>query len=194
MGITFFASPSGFRKWLARNHAKAEELWVGFYKRGSERPSITWPEAVDEALCFGWIDGIRKSVDTHSYKIRFTPRRPTGIWSTRNIGRVRDLTRRGLMQPAGLKAFEARTAERSGVYSFEQKSHILDRAYERRLKGNKKAWAFFQARPPWYRRTVSFWIMSAKKEETRLRRLSTLIKDSAEGRTIGPLTRPARPQ
>ncbi len=147
---------------------------------------------MDEVLCFGWIDGIRKSVDALSYMIRFTPRRPTGIWSTRNISRVRELTRLGLMQPAGLKAFEARTKERSGVYSFEQKSHILDRTYERKLKANKKAWAFFQARPPWYRRTASFWIMSAKEEETGVRRLATLIEDCAKGRTLGPLTHPAR--
>ncbi len=190
MNITFFTEASGFRRWLARNHAQADEHWVGFYKRSSKRASFPWPEAVDEALCFGWIDGIRKNVDELSYTIRFTPRRPNGIWSNRNIRRVRELTKRGLVQPSGLKVFEARNQKRSGVYSFEQKSHKLDPTYEHRLKANRKAWAFFQARPPWYRRTASYWVMSAKKEETRLRRLVTLIEDSAKGRTIAPLTRP----
>ncbi len=192
MNIKFFARAAEFRRWLAKNHARVDELWVGLYVKSSNRPSITWPEAVDEALCFGWIDGIRKKVDVPSYTIRFTPRRAKGIWSNRNIQRVRELTERGLMQPSGLKAFEARKRDRSGIYSFEQRHHILDPSYERKLKANKLAWAFFRARPPWYRRTASHWIMSAKKEETRLRRLATLIVDSARGRTIAPLTRPDR--
>jgi len=166
MKIVFFKSPSEFRRWLKGNHDKTGELWVGFYKKDSGKPSITWPESVDEALCFGWIDGIRKSVDAISYTIRFTPRKPRSNWSAVNIRRVQELTRTGRMHAAGLKAFEARKEERSGIYSFEQKRPKLDAAYERKLQANKAAWKFFQAQAPWYHRTASWWVMSAKKEET----------------------------
>jgi uncharacterized protein YdeI (YjbR/CyaY-like superfamily) len=185
----FFTSPSGFRKWLEKNHDKAQELWVGFYKKSTGKPSITWPEAVDQLLCFGWIDGIRKSVDDISYTIRVTPRKPRSTWSAINIKRVKELTKLELMQPAGLKAFQARDPKKSGIYSFEQRPQKLDAKYEKKFRANQKAWAFFQAQPPWYQRTASFWVISAKKEETRLKRLATLIEDSAQGRTILPLTR-----
>jgi uncharacterized protein YdeI (YjbR/CyaY-like superfamily) len=167
-------------------------LWVGFYKKGSGKPSITWPESVDEALSFGWIDGIRKSVDDESYTIRFTPRRPRSIWSAVNVKRARELIEAGRMHPAGLKAFEERVQERSGIYSYEERRQELAEGYVRKLKANKKAWEFFRAQPPGYQRTVSHWVMSAKKEETRAKRLATLIEDSANGRRIAPLTRPRR--
>jgi len=187
--IEFFASASKFRQWLAANHERATELWVGFYKKGSGKPSLTWPESVDEALCFGWIDGIRKGVDDISYTIRFTPRRPRSIWSAVNVKRAQELTKLGLMQPAGLAAFQKRREDRSRVYAYEQQERMLDEAYEKKLRANKKAWAFFQTQPAWYQRTASWWVISAKKEETRLKRLATLIADSAAGRTIAPLTR-----
>jgi uncharacterized protein YdeI (YjbR/CyaY-like superfamily) len=184
---TFFPTPADFRNWLERNHDTARELLVGFYKKGSGKPSITWPESVDEALCFGWIDGIRRSIDAESYSIRFTPRRAKSIWSNVNTKRVAELTRQGRMDAAGLAAFKARDPKRSGIYSFEQrkKDQRLDAAYEAKLRKNKKAWAFFQAQAPYYQRMASLYVMSAKKEETRLRRLATLIADSAAGRRIG---------
>jgi uncharacterized protein YdeI (YjbR/CyaY-like superfamily) len=187
--LRYFPTPRAFREWLERSHLKVEELWVGFYKKGTGRPSITWPESVDEALSFGWIDGLRRSVDDESYCIRFTPRKSSSIWSAVNIRRVRALIAEGRMRPAGLKAFEARKENRSGVYSFEQRPRSLDPPYERMFRKNERAWAFFQSQPPWYRRTSIWWVVSAKKEETRLKRLSTLIDDSARERTIAPLTR-----
>ncbi len=185
MKITFFRSPSDFRKWLAAHHRTAVELWVGFHKRGTGRPSITWPEAVDQALCFGWIDGVRKSVDETSYSIRFTPRREGSIWSAVNIKRVRNLREEGLMRPEGIRAFERRRENKSGVYSYEQRGESLPKPYEGPIKKNKAAWAFFQAQPPWYRKVTSWWVVSAKREETRLKRLAKLIEDSAQGRRIG---------
>jgi uncharacterized protein YdeI (YjbR/CyaY-like superfamily) len=190
---TFFSSPAAFRAWFERHHASSSELLVGFYKRGSGKPSITWPESVDQALCFGWIDGVRRSIDHESYSIRFTPRRAGSNWSTINVNRVKELSASGLMSEAGLEAFRRRLENKSGIYSYEQRhSAKLTRADESRFKANKKAWAFFQAQPPWYRRTATHWVVSAKKEETQKRRLLTLISDSAKGRTIGPLTRPGR--
>jgi uncharacterized protein YdeI (YjbR/CyaY-like superfamily) len=187
----FFATPEKWRGWLAKHHGTARELWVGFHKKGSGRPSITWPEAVDEALCFGWIDGVRKSLDETRYVIRFTPRRRGSVWSSVNLGRVKELTRLGRMRPAGLEAHEARDGAKSGLYSFEQRKQVtLPEKFERKLKRNREAWRFFQAQPPWYRRTAAWWIISAKKEETKERRLATLIEDCARGRTIKPLTRP----
>ena len=189
MKPTFFSSPAKFRRWLAANHDKASELWVRYYKKDSGKPSLTWPESVDEALCFGWIDGIRKSVDEVSYTIRFTPRKPRSIWSAVNIKRAMELIELGLMQPAGLKVLQRRQEARSVVYSYEQRGQKLDDAYEKKLRANKKAWAFFQAQPPWYQRAASWWVISAKQEETRLRRLAKLIEDSEAGRTVPPLTR-----
>jgi uncharacterized protein YdeI (YjbR/CyaY-like superfamily) len=188
--ITFFRTPADLRRWFAEHHNTAKELWVGYYKRDSGQPSITWPESVDEALCCGWIDGIRKRIDEHRYTIRFTPRRPASIWSTVNIRRAHALIGDGRMLPAGLEAFEARREHRSGIYAYEQRPRELVPPYSDRLRKNKAAWAFFNAQPPWYRRTVTWWILSAKKEETRLKRLRTLISDSAAGRPVGP-TRPS---
>lgn len=185
----FFASPRELRKWFSRHHASAGELWVGYYKKGSGKPSVTWPESVEEALGYGWIDGIRKSIDEESYRIRFTPRRRTSNWSRINIKLVEKLIAEGRMTPAGLKAFAVRSEKRSAVYTYEQKNPALEARFERELKKNEDAWSFFQAQPPWYRRTVARWVMSAKKEETQLRRLKTLIEDSARGRAIKPLAR-----
>jgi uncharacterized protein YdeI (YjbR/CyaY-like superfamily) len=171
---TFFPTPADFRAWLERNHDTAAKLLVGFHKKGSGRPSITWPESVDEALCFGWIDGIRRTIDEESYTIRFTPRRPRSNWSLVNLKRVAELTKLGRMQPAGLRAFEARDARRSGTYSYEQQSAQrqaelkLAPAYEKKFKANAKAWAYFQSQAPYYQRTTIRWVMSAKMEETRL--------------------------
>jgi uncharacterized protein YdeI (YjbR/CyaY-like superfamily) len=190
MKPTFFATPAEFRAWFEANHHSAKELLVGFYKRGSGKPSISWPESVDEALCFGWIDGVRKSIDEDAYTIRFTPRKPTSIWSAINVAKVAALETLGRMTPAGRRAFEARTPERTGVYSFERSSAaVLGPDEERKLRANARAAEFFDAQPPWYRRTSIHWVISAKRDDTRRRRLDQLIADSAQGRTIGPLTR-----
>jgi uncharacterized protein YdeI (YjbR/CyaY-like superfamily) len=188
MKVKFFKSPSDLRKWLEKNHATNRELWVGYYKKSSGHPSITWAESVDEALCFGWIDGIRKSVDEVSYTNRFTPRKRGSTWSSINIKRARGLVAKGLMSPVGLQAFQARKENRSGIYSYEQRSPKLVEPYEGRLKQNKAAWDFFQAQPPSYRKAVNWWVVSAKKEETRLKRLEKLIHDSAHGRRISQFT------
>jgi uncharacterized protein YdeI (YjbR/CyaY-like superfamily) len=188
----FFARPETFRKWLAANHERSDELWVGFRKRASGRASVTWDEAVEEALCFGWIDGIRKSVDDESYAIRFTPRKRGSTWSAANVRRVERLTREGRMQPAGVAAYETRTEERTGVYSYERAHAKLDAASVRALRANRAAWDYWRSRPPGYRRTATWWVVSAKREETRQRRLAQLIDDSAKGRPIAPLARAAR--
>lgn len=186
----FFADAKKFRAWLEKHHASKTELVVGFYKKHTGKPSITWPESVDEALCFGWIDGVRRRIDDEAYTVRFTPRKPKSTWSNVNIARVAELKKKRRMRAAGLRAFEARTAERSGVYSFERKTEAkLTREAERKLRANKRAAAFFDERPPWYRRAAMHWVISAKREETRQRRLDRLIEDSAAGRTIPPLTR-----
>lgn len=179
MELKFFAKPADLRKWFEKNHDRLSEQWVGFYKKGSGRPSITWPESVDEALCFGWIDGVRKSIDDESYKIRFTPRKKTSTWSAVNIKRVGELVELGLMHPSGLAAFERREEKRSRIYSYEQGDVDLDPHYLRQFKRNKKAWAFFESQPPSYRKTATHWVIRAKQESTRLKRLGTLIEDSA---------------
>jgi uncharacterized protein YdeI (YjbR/CyaY-like superfamily) len=189
----FFPTPSEWRAWLAEHHAEAQELWVGLYKRDSGRPSITWPEAVDGALCFGWIDGVRKSIDAISYKIRFTPRKPRSVWSAVNVRRATELSAQGLMHAAGLAAFRKREGKRSEIYSYEQrKSAKLPAAYEKKFRANRTAWKFFEAQAPWYQRTCSFWVITAKKEETKLKRLAALIEHSEHQRTVPPLTRPPK--
>ena len=188
MNPKFFKTPSALRKWFATHHASAAEQWIGFYKKDSGKASITWPQSVDEALCFGWIDGLRRSIDAVSYKIRFTPRKPRSIWSAINIKRAGELIEQGLMQPAGLKAFAAREENRSGIYSYEQRSPELPDQYAKTLKKKAAAWKFFEAQPPSYRKAVNWWVTSAKKEETRQKRLEKLIEDSAAGRTIPQFT------
>ena len=184
----FFETPAELRRWLERNHDKAAELLVGFYKKDSGRRSITWPESVDEALCFGWIDGVRKRIDDVSYTIRFTPRKRGSNWSAVNIRRVGELTKLGLMQPAGLKAFEARAAEKSAIYAYENAPKELPAAEEKKFRANRKAWTYFNAQAPSYRRVAIYWVMSAKREETRARRLALLIDDSGHERRLAAYT------
>ena len=189
----FFATPDAWRKWLGKYHAQRKELLVGFYKRDSGKPSITWPQSVDAALCFGWIDGVRRRIDDVSYSIRFTPRKPRSIWSSVNTRRAQELTAQGLISPAGSKAFAAREEKRSGIYAFEQQTIAFEGPQEQRFRANAAAWKFFQAQPPWYRRTAAWWVISATQPETRERRLATLIDDSEQGRTIRRLTRGPQP-
>ena len=189
----FFASPAEFRAWLEENHATAEELVVGFHKKSTGRPTMTWTESVREALCYGWIDGIRRSLGEEGYTIRFTPRRPRSIWSDRNVRHVEELIAEGRMRPAGLAAYEARSPKRTGIYSFEQRhSARLEPEQEERFRADPAAWEFFQEQPPSYRQTAIFWVVSAKREETRARRLEQLIADSAAGRRLARLTPPGR--
>jgi len=185
---TFFESPAAFRNWLEKNHDKAAELLVGFYKKGSGKPSMTWQESVDQALCFGWIDGVRRRIDDASYSIRFTPRRKESIWSAVNIRRATELTNLGSMCPAGVRAFELRDEEKSRIYSYERESAAFSPALEKEFRANKKAWRFFNEQPPGYRRIATHYVMSAKQEETRQRRLARLIKDSERARQIGVIT------
>ncbi|HXQ79935.1 MAG TPA: YdeI/OmpD-associated family protein [Opitutaceae bacterium] len=190
----FFRSASAFRAWLKRHHAEHGELWVGFHKKSARSPSMTWEESVDVALCFGWIDGVRKSAGERRYVIRFSRRRPRSVWSARNIARVRELAKQGLMEPAGLAAFRRLESDRSAVYSYEQRRNArLASVHERRFRARGKAWEFFQAQAPSYQRVASWWVLSAKKEETRLRRLERLIDASGHGQTILAVPRPAKP-
>ena len=187
----FFPTPAEFRAWLQKHYVQSTELWVGFHKKNSGKPSITWPESVDQALCFGWIDGVRKSLDAASYVIRFTPRKPTSTWSAVNIGRAQELVAQALMAPAGVKALEKRSDDKSAIYSYEQrKSAQLEDAQEQKFRANRRAWEFFQSQPPWYRRTTTYWVTSAKKEETREKRLQTLIECSEQQKPVPPLVRP----
>jgi uncharacterized protein YdeI (YjbR/CyaY-like superfamily) len=189
----FFATSDDFREWLEKHHASATELVVGFHKKHTGRPSMTWTESVREALCFGWIDGIRRSLGDESYTIRFTPRNPGSNWSSLNVRHVEELIREGRMAPAGLAAFEARTPDRTGVYSFEQRhSARLEAAQEKQFRANSGAWEFFESQPPSYRKTAVYWVVSAKREQTRSRRLVQLIEDSAAGRRLAQLTPPGR--
>ncbi len=186
----FFATPAEFRKWLERYHATERELIVGFYRKGSGRPSITWPESVEQALCFGWIDGVRRKIDAESYTIRFTPRKPTSIWSNINTRTMERLIAEGLAAAAGLTAYQARDAKKTGIYAFERAESRLTSEQERSFRKNAKAWKFFEAMPPWYRRTATHWVVSAKQETTRARRLEMLIVCSAKGLKIPTLRRP----
>jgi uncharacterized protein YdeI (YjbR/CyaY-like superfamily) len=181
----YFESPAAWRRWLTEHHADSDELWVGFHKRATGKPSLTWPESVDEALCFGWIDGLRKRVDADRYKIRFTPRRPGSIWSTVNVRRVAELTKLKRMRGAGIRAFKARTEAKTAVYSFEQRDNPkLKPAQARQFKASADAWRFFTTQAPSYQRITTWWVISAKQEATQLRRLDILIAESARGRRI----------
>ena len=191
--VVYFADAKAWRRWLERHHAERDHLWVGFHKTSSGTASITWPEAVDEALCFGWIDGIRKGVDEGRYRIRFTPRKPASIWSAVNIARVKELVAAKRMRPAGMAAFDRRRDDKIAIYSYEQrKGATLAPEQQAALEANAEAWRFFQAQPPWYRRAAIHWVTSAKLEPTRARRLATLIDDSARGRPVPPLIRPGK--
>lgn len=180
MNATFFATPVEFRKWLKKNHQKKAELMVGYYKVGSGKPSITWSESVDQALCFGWIDGIRRSIDKDSYCIRFTPRRPDSIWSAINIKKIKELTAAGLMTPEGEKAFNFWTEDKSNIYSHEKAPAILESRYEKTFKKNKTAWDFFTKQAPSYQKLMTYWIMNAKQEKTRTSRLEKIMAISEQ--------------
>jgi uncharacterized protein YdeI (YjbR/CyaY-like superfamily) len=177
----FFRSSTEFRRWLDDNHDSATEIWVGLYKKNSAEKGITYSETLDQALCYGWIDGALKSVDENVWMKRFTPRKPGSIWSLVNIKRVEELKKRSLMMPAGLRAFDARVKEKSGIYSYEQKEKDLAEDYKKKLTANRKAWKFFQSQAPSYRRTATHWVMRAKQEETRQKRLNELIEESGKG-------------
>jgi len=183
MKPTFFKSAAEFHGWLDKHHAADRELLVGFYKREPGR-GITYQEALDEALSFGWIDGVRKRIDAEAYTIRFTPRKPDSVWSAVNIQRVQELISRGLMQPTGLRVFQERDERKTRQYSYDREHGTLDPALDAILRRNQSASSFLDAQPPGYRRTVTFWVMSAKKEETRVRRLAHLIELSARGTRI----------
>lgn len=188
----FFKNALALREWLARNHEKTSELWIGFYKKESGKRSITYREALDEALCFGWIDGVRKRLDEDSYIQRFTPRRARSVWSNINTKRVEELKKLGKMEPAGLNAFAARDPKRSGIYSFEREELKFDGEFKKRFQANKKAWEFYEKLPPFLKRTVTFWVISAKKEETRWRRFEKLLESSARGVRLGVIDLPSK--
>jgi len=182
--VTFFETQEDFRKWLEKQHDKQTELIVGFYKLDSGKPSMTWSQSVDQALCFGWIDGIRKYIDKESYCIRFTPRRSKSIWSAINIKKVEELTKAGLMKAVGLKAFSLRTVNNSKLYSHENETVLLDSSYAKQFSENKIAWDFFMKQAPSYRKVITHWIMSAKQEKTRQSRLEKLIIESGKLKRI----------
>jgi len=181
----FFSNQQEFRKWLAKNHKKETELIVGYYKVGTGKPSMTWSQSVDQAICFGWIDGVRRSLGEESYCIRFTPRRTTSNWSAVNIKKVEELTKQGLMQPAGLEAFNIRKEERARVYSFENTKKELLEKLEKKFKINRTAWDFFTKQAPSYQKMIMHWITSAKREETQLTRLEQVIAESTKQKRIG---------
>lgn len=184
MTPTFFKTQKDFRKWLEKNHLTEKELLVGFYKTKSGKESINWSQSVDEALCFGWIDGMRKSIDEISYTIRFTPRRAKSIWSNVNLKKMEELKKNNLLFPAGIKIFELREENRLSIYSFEQKELELPEAFKKKLRANKKAWKFFDSMPRTYKRSCAWWIISAKREETKISRMNQLIIDSANGEKL----------
>jgi uncharacterized protein YdeI (YjbR/CyaY-like superfamily) len=190
--VTHFETPEELRAWLEAHHDTVTELWVGFYKKATGRPSITYPQALDEALCYGWIDGVRRSVDAESYTTRFTPRRRGSNWSAVNVRRVGELTALGRMRPSGLRAFETRDPSKANSYSSENLAVDFDAELAAQFRANAAAWDFFTAQPPGYRRTATWWVMSAKREDTRRKRLATLIDDSAHGRRLANLTSPSR--
>ena len=181
----YFATPAAFHEWLEKNHQTKSEQWIGFYRKASGRPSITWAEAVDEALCFGWIDGLRKTIDASSYKIRFTPRRPSSNWSATNIARMKDLIRDGRVRPAGITVFQRRTPAKSRVYSYEnRKAARLSSAATKLFRAESTAWRFFQQQPASYRQTAIWWMVSAKRPQTQNNRLQRLIASSKAGRRL----------
>lgn len=188
MKPVFFKSPAEFRAWLAKNHATQKELLVGFHKVNTGKPSLTWPQSVDEALCYGWIDGVRRRIDDESYSIRFTPRKPTSIWSTLNIKRVAELEKLGRMTDAGRTAFARRDPKKSEIYSFERGRTEMNGDALAKLKADEKAWAYYESQAPYYRRTSSHWVASAKKPETRAKRLATLIECCRNGERIPALS------
>ena len=186
---TFFPTPADFRAWLKKNHNKESVLWVGYYKKATGKPSVTWEETVDEALCYGWIDGVRRAVDDESYVIRFTPRKPKGVWSRRNIERVEALKAGGRMRNAGLGAYAHKDVHPDSGYAVGDRPKALPKEMIAEFKKHPEAWAFYESQPSGYRKQTTAWATSAKREETRQRRLATLIDDSANGLRIKQLRR-----
>jgi uncharacterized protein YdeI (YjbR/CyaY-like superfamily) len=180
----YFASQAALRRWLEAHHASSRELWIGYYKKASGRPSITHQQALDEALCFGWIDGVVKRLDDERFMQRFSPRTPTSVWSVVNLKRMAELIEQGVVSPHGRKVYEERDPRRSGLYSYENRPKAFDAAVERAFRAQKDAWTFFNAQPPGYRKLCVFFVMEAKKEETRMRRLERLIAASAKGKRM----------
>ena len=188
--VVFFESAAELRRWFEANHQTAPELWVGFHKKASGRPTITGFELVDQELCFGWIDSVRYTLDEERSAQRVTPRRRRSVWSAINIRRFEELDAQGLVHPSGRAAFAARDDARSSIYAYENRSVLLSDDFEKAFRKHRRAWEFFEAQAPWYRRTASYWVMSAKREATREKRLQTLIDDSAAGRRLRHLSRP----
>jgi uncharacterized protein YdeI (YjbR/CyaY-like superfamily) len=189
MEATFFSTPGEFRAWLEENHETASEVWVGYYKKATGKPTMTWSEAVDEALCFGWIDGKVQRIDEHRHRQRFTPRRPRSNWSAVNIAKVAELREQGRMTSAGEAAFAARRTDDSAAYSYERRHEAaFDAEQEAAFRANEVAWAWFSDQSVSYRQLATFWVLSAKRPETRARRLASLIDCSAEGRRVPALT------
>ena len=188
--VRFFASTDELRDWFDANHETADELWLGYHKKATGRPTITWSDAVDEALCVGWIDSVRYSLDAERSAQRFTPRRKGSVWSAINVRKVAELTAQGRMRPAGVAAFEARDPERTAIYSYEREDAALTDEEVGRLKANEAAWTDWERRSRSYKRTVTYWIASAKKQETRARRLDALIEAAAQGEPVGPMRPP----
>ena len=182
--VLFFETPADFREWLSQHYDKQTEQWIGLYKKATNKPSITWSESVDQALCFGWIDGLRKKIDEESYKIRFTPRRANSVWSAVNLKKMKELIAQGLMQPPGLEIYEKRDPAKEQIYGYEQKATTLPEPYLQQLKANEKAWDFFSNAAPFYKKQMTHWISSAKKEETKQRRLLKLIEYSEAGKKV----------
>jgi uncharacterized protein YdeI (YjbR/CyaY-like superfamily) len=189
MDPTFFPTPSDFRQWLEENHDKKKELWVGYYRKSTKIPSINWPQSVREALCYGWIDGLRKSIDEKSYKIRFTPRRRNSHWSQVNLKMVDELIKNGKMQPAGLKIYQKRNPAKEQQFSYEREAAQLTEEYLEQIKAQPKAWDFFQNLPPGYKKQTVHWVMQAKREATRQKRLTILIESATEGKRVPHLRR-----
>jgi uncharacterized protein YdeI (YjbR/CyaY-like superfamily) len=188
MEAIFFSTPAEFRAWLEEHHETASEVWVGYYKKATRKPTMTWSEAVDEALCFGWIDGKSQRIDEERHRQRFTPRRPNSNWSAINIAKVDALAKQGRMRPDGEAAFAARREARSAVYSYERRHEAaFDADQEGTFRSNEPAWEWFEAQSPSYRTTATFWVVSAKRPETRAKRLARLIECSAEQRRMPAL-------
>ncbi|MFL9845735.1 YdeI/OmpD-associated family protein [Flavobacterium rhizosphaerae] len=181
----FFETPADFRKWLQQHYTDKQEVMVGFYKKSLGKSSITWPESVEQALCFGWIDGVRRSYNNEAYTIRFTPRKPNSTWSAVNIAKIQELQEKGLLQPAGLAAFQKRTEKNSKIYAHEQDEvATLPKALEEQFKANKAAWKFFEAQPPYYKKIMLHRVASAKQEKTQLQRLEKLMAACLEGKRL----------
>jgi uncharacterized protein YdeI (YjbR/CyaY-like superfamily) len=185
--VVFFASPDELREWFDAHHETANELWVGYHRKATGRPTVSWPQAVDEALCVGWIDGVRYRLDEERHAQRFTPRSKGSIWSVINTKRAEELIGEGRMRPAGLKAFEARSPEKTALYSYEREAAAFTTEQQARFEADEAAWSFFQAQAPSYRRSITHWVSSAKRDETRERRFEKLLEDSRAGRRIGAL-------